>query len=157
MNGGMLLRSMQVGPSRRPWARVQTSPSVWSFPEHGRTCPEDDDLSGRCSNASFGSTKRTWTKCGQRLRYEGHTELEAIVGTTAETLLEQGKALGLSEGRAEGRADTFMNLARIRFGDVPAARADEVRAADAATLDRWLEALIDADTLDEVFDIRRHH
>ena len=92
-----------------------------------------------------------------RLRSEGNTELEATVGTIAETLLEQGKALGLSEGRVEGRADTFMNLARIKFGDVPAARADEVRAADTATLDRWLEALIGAETLDEVFDSRRHH
>ena len=50
-----------------------------------------------------------------------------------------------------------MNLARIKFGDVPAARADEVRGADAATLDRWLDALIGAGTLEEVFNARRHH
>jgi hypothetical protein len=108
-----------------------------------------------------------------RLRNEGHNEMEALVGTIAETLLEQGEvrglakgealglakgeALGLSKGRAQGKAETFLRQARIRFGDIPAARADEVRSADAAMLDRWLEALIGADTLDEVFDPQRRH
>ncbi len=95
------------------------------------------------------------------LRNEGHAELEATVGTIAQTLLEQGEerglAKGLAEGRAQGKAETFLRQARIRFGDVPAARADEVRTADATTLDRWLDALIGAESLEEVFDTRRRH
>ena len=89
--------------------------------------------------------------------------------TIAETLLEQGEVRGLAKGEAlglakgeelglaKGKAETFLRQARIRFGNVPAARADEVRAADAATLDRWLEALVVADTLEEVFGPRRRH
>ena len=100
-----------------------------------------------------------------RLRNEGHNEMEALVGTIAETLLEQGEVRGLAKGRAQGealglakgKAETFLHLAQVKFGDIPAARADEVRAADAATLDRWLEVLIGADTLDEIFDPRRRH
>ncbi len=95
------------------------------------------------------------------LRNQGHNELEAIMGTIAETLLEQGEARGLSRGRleglAEGKAETFLRQARVRFGDVPAARAVEVRTADAATLDRWLDAVVVAETLEEVFEPRRRH
>ena len=87
------------------------------------------------------------------LRSAGYNELEAIVDTIAETLLEQGEERGL----IKGKANAFLLLARIKFGDLPAARADEVRAADTATLDRWLEALIGADTLDAVFDPPRQH
>ena len=95
------------------------------------------------------------------LRNAGYNELEAIVDTIAETLLDQGEERGmikgLTKGRAEGKADTLLRLARQRFGDVPPARADEVHAADAATLDRWIDALLGADTLDAVFDPPRQH
>ena len=95
------------------------------------------------------------------LRNAGHNDMEADVGTIADTLLEQGEERGLTrglkQGRAEGKAETLLRLARMRFGDVPAARADEVHAADAATLDRWLDALLGADTLDAVFDPPRQH
>ena len=67
--------------------------------------------------------------------------------------LAKGEALGLAKGKAE----TLLYLARVKFGDIPVERADEVRAADPAKLDRWLEALIGADTLDEVFDPKRRH
>ena len=53
---------------------------------------------------------------------------------------------------AQGKAETLLRQARIRFGDVPAARSDEVRTADATTLDRWLDALIGAESLEEVFE-----
>jgi len=91
-----------------------------------------------------------------RLRDGGHDDMEALVGTIAETLLEQGEARGLArglaEGKAEGKAEALLRLARGRFGDVPEARADQVLSADAETLDRWLDALMGAGSLDEVFD-----
>ncbi len=89
------------------------------------------------------------------LRDGGHNEMEALVGTIAETLLDQGEARGLDRGRTEGKVETLLRLARIRFGDVPAARDREVRSADAATLDRWLERLVTVGTLDEIFEPRR--
>ncbi len=81
--------------------------------------------------------------------------------TIAETPLEQGEVRGLGRGRleglAEGKAKTFLRQAWIRFGDVHAARAVEVRTAEAVTLDRWLAALVVAETLEEVFKSRRRH
>ncbi len=79
------------------------------------------------------------------------------MGTIAETLLEQGEARGLSKGIATGKAETLLRLARKRFGDFPDARADMVLSADAETVDRWLDALVGAGTLDEVFEPRRRH
>ena len=98
---------------------------------------------------------------------DGHTESEAIVGTIADTLLEQGEARGLAKGLArglakgerlgiaKGKAETLIRLAGIRFGDVPADRVDEIQAADAATLDRWLDAVFVAETLEDVFEPRK--
>ena len=95
------------------------------------------------------------------LRNAGYNEMEATVGTIAETLLEQGEERGLAKGEAlglsKGKAETFLSQARIKFGAVPSDRAAEVRSADTATLDRWLAALVVADTLDQVFDLGRQH
>ena len=91
-----------------------------------------------------------------RLRAGGHNEMEALVGTIAETLLEQGEARGLRRGLAAGKAEALLRLARGRFGAVPEGRAEQVLSADAETLDRWLDALAAAGTLEEVFGGRRH-
>ena len=133
--------------------------------EIAESLPEGDDLRRQVLEYVVQVYNVDLDELRTRLRNEGHNELEATVGTIAETLLEQGEVRGLNKGRVEGRvegltqgkAETLLRQARIKFGDVPAARADEVGAADAATLDRWLEALIGAETLDEVFDNRRHH
>ena len=83
------------------------------------------------------------------------------MGTIAETLLEQGEMRGLAKGEAlglaKGKAETLLRQAGIRFGDLPPDRVDEIRTADAATLDRWLEALIVAETLEDVFEPRKRH
>lgn len=96
--------------------------------------------------------------------------------TTAETLLEQGEARGLmrkfretydryfdmavevgrAEGRAKGKAEALLRQAGIKFGDVPSARVSEIQAADETRLDCWIDALVDADTLEDVFDPRGH-
>ena len=75
------------------------------------------------------------------LRNEGCNELEAIVGTIAETPLEQGEApgsaRGLGKGGADGKAETLLRRARVRLGDIPVAQVEEVRSAGAAALDLW--------------------
>ena len=131
------------------------------LPEISESLPEGDDLRRQVLEYVLRVYSLDLEELRTRLRAEGQNELEAIVGTIAETLLEQGEVRGLAKGEAlglaKGKAETFLRQARIRFGDVPATRAGEVRAADAATLDRWLEALVVADTLEEVFDARRRH
>ena len=129
--------------------------------EIAESVPKGDDLRRQTMEYVLRVYDLGLEELRTRLRNEGHNEMEALVGTIAETLLEQGEVRGLAKGEAlgfaKGKTETLLHLARVKFGDIPAARADEVRAADAATLDRWLEALIGADTLDEVFDPQRRH
>ena len=123
--------------------------------------PEGDDLKRQLFEYIIRVYKEDPDELLSMLRNEGQTELEAIVGTIAETLLEQGEMRGLAKGEAlglaKGKAETLLRQAGIRFGDLPPDRVDEIRTADAATLDRWLEALIVAETLEDVFEPRKRH
>ena len=121
----------------------------------------------------------------QQLRQVDRTNnLEALVGTIAETLIEQGKAEGLSvgeakglaagkaeglaagkaeglaagkaEGLAAGKADILSRLLTRRFGALPRSIAGRIGAASLADLDRWVDAAIDAPSLDDVFGERRN-
>ncbi len=89
------------------------------------------------------------------LRTGGHSEMEALVGTIAETLLEQGKAegeaRGLAKGKAEGKAETLRRQLNRRFGPLP--RDIEARIADAGPerIEAWLDAVLDAHDLAAVF------
>ena len=88
---------------------------------------------------------------------------ENLMGTIAETWIEQGKAVGITEGKAvgitegkaigitEGKAEAFLRLAQLKFGEVPPPHIDAVRYASATQLDHWLEALITAKTLENIF------
>ena len=115
--------------------------------------PEGDDLKRQLFEYILHVYKEDLDELLSMLRNEGQTELEAIVGTIAETLLEQGEMRGLAKGKAE----TLLRQAGIRFGDLPPDRVDEIRAADAATLDRWLEAMVVAETLEDVLEPRKRH
>ncbi len=71
------------------------------------------------------------------------TQREALVMTIAETLHE--------EGRAEGKVETFLRQAKLKFGAIPRSMATRLRDASNEDLDRWLDALITADDLEAVF------
>ncbi|MCY4357492.1 MAG: DUF4351 domain-containing protein, partial [Gammaproteobacteria bacterium] len=82
---------------------------------------------------------------------------EIMMGTLAEQWIEEGiekgKVQGLEKGLEQGKADTFLRLARLKFGELPEQRIDAVRAATVAQLDQWLDALLVADTLDDIFNM----
>lgn len=67
---------------------------------------------------------------------------EAIM-TTAERLR--------AEGRAQGLAETLIKLLTIKFGSIPDTTISTIRAATPDTVDTWLQRLITATTLDQVF------
>ena len=77
---------------------------------------------------------------------------EALMSTVAEAWMREGKAQGRAEGKAEGKAETLLRLLRRRFG--PVAESARARVADgsAAEIDAWFDALLDAQSLTEVFD-----
>ncbi len=103
----------------------------------------------------------------------GRDIMEDIMATAAQELTEQGRKVGLAqgmqrgklEGRVEGRlegivegkAETFLRQARLKFGDLSSSRIATVRKASIDKLDVWLERLMTAKTLDDVFGGHRRH
>lgn len=61
-------------------------------------------------------------------------------------------AEGRAEGEAKGRAQTLLRQLARRFGPVSDTVRAKVNAADLDTLDLWLDHVLDAPTLDAVFD-----
>ena len=110
---------------------------------------------------------------------------EILMGTAAESWLEQGRTEGWTEGKAEGKAEgrtegraegevlgiekgkvigiaegkaeTFLRQARLKFDAIPDARVAQVRAASLVQIDAWLDALILAEDLNDVFAKRTRH
>ncbi len=80
-------------------------------------------------------------------------EVEDIVGTAGRICKEQGR----QERLAEGDAETFLRQARVKFGGMPHACVERVRAAAAGVLDAWLDALITAEDIEAVFAERLGH
>ena len=70
--------------------------------------------------------------------------------TTAEELMQRGEAKGRFEGKAEGKAEVLLKLLQLRFTTVPPEAAQRVRAADAATIDRWVERVLTATSIEDV-------
>ena len=81
---------------------------------------------------------------GQLLARSIGPKAQEIAMTTGEKLLEQG--------RKEGRQDTLLRLLKLKFGPQQQDIVDRVQSAPLADLDRWLDRLILAPTLEDVFN-----
>ena len=83
-------------------------------------------------------------------------ETESIVMTLAQQWYEEGRvegeAKGRVEGEAKGRAELLLKQLRLRFGSFPAPVVDRVRTASIDDLDRWGERILEAASLDELFE-----
>ena len=73
-------------------------------------------------------------------------DAEATLMSTAHRLRAQGRV----EGQVEGRVEILLRLLDRRFGPLPQATLDRVRAATTADLERWADAILTAPTLDAV-------
>ena len=103
----------------------------------------------------MGTAAESWLEQG---RTEGKTEGRAegeVIG------IEKGEVIGIEKGKvigiAEGKAETFLRLARLKFDAIPDARVAQVRAASLVEIDAWLDALILAEDLNDVFAKRTRH
>ncbi len=78
-----------------------------------------------------------------------------LMPTVAEGWKEEGKAEGRVEGRAEGRvegkAETLLRLLERRFGTVSEDASTRVLAAPVEDLDVWLDAILSAPTIEDIF------
>jgi Domain of unknown function (DUF4351) len=81
----------------------------------------------------------------------------AIEGALARAPDEQREAVmsvmaqEREQGRIEGRAETLLRLLDRRFHGVPKPYQAQVLAANANQLDTWIDAVLDAESIDAVF------
>ncbi len=97
-----------------------------------------ENLMGTVADELVREQKAAWIAVG-----EARGELKGKI---------RGEARGQARGEAKAKAETFLRLARLKFGDIPETRDQQVRATPTATVDRWLDALFLADSLDAVFE-----
>jgi hypothetical protein len=80
---------------------------------------------------------------------------EALM-TTAERLIQQGRAEGEARGRAEGeargRAELLKKLMTLKFGPLSPETEKRVSSAAIADLDRWSERMLNAQYIEEIFN-----
>ena len=75
--------------------------------------------------------------------------------TSAERFgVEKGRREGRREGRQEGEAALLKRLLARRFGALPDAVQVRLTTADVDQLEEWAIKVLDAESLDEVFDQR---
>ena len=87
-----------------------------------------------------------------RTLQEVRNMLEQRVAKWPQQWMEQGRQEGRQEGRREGEANVLKRLARQRFGELPLWAVERLDRADVDTLDRWSQRLLDAESLEDVFD-----
>jgi Putative transposase, YhgA-like/Domain of unknown function (DUF4351) len=85
---------------------------------------------------------------------------EAVMSVMAQER-EQGRVEGRAEGRAEGeatgKAKTLVRLLDRRFHGVSETYRTQVLAASEDQLDAWIDAVLDADSIDAVFGAPTAH
>ena len=84
------------------------------------------------------------------------TEMQTRLTTLGERwkrdFLAEGEAKGKAEGEARGKAEALLRLAEQRFGPLPAPLRARVATADASAIEDWLDRLLTATSLENLFD-----
>jgi hypothetical protein len=75
-------------------------------------------------------------------------QTEQIMGCITQPYYDKGKV----EEQAEGEAKIFTRLLERRFGTLPDPLRDRIFAADAGSIEAWVERAFDASDLQSIFD-----
>ncbi|MBI5165973.1 MAG: Rpn family recombination-promoting nuclease/putative transposase [Magnetospirillum sp.] len=78
-------------------------------------------------------------------------EMRSMLANLGETWKKRWKAEGVAEGRTEGEAFALIRLVEKRFGPLPANLRERILAADAASVEAWLDRLMEAPSLEVLF------
>ena len=70
-------------------------------------------------------------------------------------IISRAREEGMEQGRVEGERAVLERLLQRRFGLLAPAVADRLGQASAADLETWAENVLDASTIDDVFERRR--
>ena len=65
--------------------------------------------------------------------------------------VQKGKAVGKREGVQKGQTALLARMIRKRFGSVPAWAAEKLEQATTAQLEQYAERLLDAETVEAIF------
>ena len=67
-------------------------------------------------------------------------------------IIQRARDEGMQQGRVEGERAVLEKQLRRRFGLVPSGVTERLRRASANDIETWAENVLDAETLDDVFD-----
>lgn len=65
---------------------------------------------------------------------------------------QQGRQQGRQEGLIEGETSVLLRMLHRRFGPLPQTTVEQIRAASPEMIDRWIDRVLDAPTLDAVLE-----
>ncbi len=83
---------------------------------------------------------------------------EAVREWSSPLLVDSRAGVNGGDRRAcEGKSETLARLLKRRFGPLPEALQAHIAAANLKQLDRWLDAVLDAPTLDPVLGGASEH
>ena len=77
---------------------------------------------------------------------------EQIMGWLTQPYYDMGKAEGKAEGEAKGEAKILARLLERRFGPLSDSLRQRIFAADAGSIEAWVERAFDAPDLRSIFD-----
>jgi ElaB/YqjD/DUF883 family membrane-anchored ribosome-binding protein len=100
----------------------------------------------------LGPSTRLYELIGTSIRSDTRRrEVETLMETMADYLMAKGRTEGRRAEKIDSRQQTLVRLLRRRFGRVPRATEQLIRATqDTAQLDAWLDNFATARTLAEV-------
>lgn len=63
----------------------------------------------------------------------------------------EGIEQGVERGRGQGRSSTLQKQLQLKFGDIPKEVLRQLEAADEKLLDKWIERILFASSIEEIF------
>ena len=79
--------------------------------------------------------------------------VQGEVRTVAQKWQEDGRLIGVQQGMQQGEARFLIKLLKQRFGTLSANDISMIEQADEDTLLTWGTRILEAETLEEMFDV----
>ena len=105
-----------------------------------------------------GLTENEYRRYQRQYREDSSTMAGVISRAREEGMqrgMQQGMEQGMQQGRVEGERAVLERILRRRFGLLSPEVAERLGQASAADLETWAENVLDASTLDDVFNSSR--
>ena len=81
--------------------------------------------------------------------------MAGVIARARDEGMQQGMQQGMRQGRVEGERAVLERQLRRRFGFLSPEVVERLDQASAADLETWAENVLDAQTLDDVFESSR--